>query len=195
MTCSASAVTPRSREAHVHAVIVAAPWPREMPAPPPPCVSDPFIYLHHHLQSASASPPKPYPLPCCPTMNLPPHHRQNSSNYGSEQHPVSSLWQLCSSMEQKIHVNPLKILSQTKCTHIQNSSSSCPNQLRRIRMPWILRGRSPPIARSLCKLMQMRQLPRLRLLTMTLSCKAHYPLCCPLMDPGPVVEAEESERP
>jgi hypothetical protein len=31
--------------------------------------------------------------------------------------------------------------------------------------------------------------------TMTLSCKAHYPLCCPLMDPGPVVEAEESERP
>jgi hypothetical protein len=67
-------------------------------------------------------------------------------------------------MEQKIHVNPLKILSQTKCTHIQNSSSSCPNQLRRIRMPWILRGRSPPIARSLCKLMQMRQLPRLRLL-------------------------------
>ncbi|ONM53421.1 hypothetical protein ZEAMMB73_Zm00001d019624 [Zea mays] len=74
-------------------------------------------------------------------------------------------------MEQKIHVNPLKILSQTKCTHIQNSSSSCPNQLRRIRMPWILRGRSPPIARSLCKLMQMRQLPRLRLLA---SSGGHY---------------------
>nr|ACF84162.1 unknown [Zea mays] len=76
-----------------------------------------------------------------------------------------------SAMEQKIHVNPLKILSQTKCTHIQNSSSSCPNQLRRIRMPWILRGRSPPIARSLCKLMQMRQLPRLRLLA---SSGGHY---------------------
>lgn len=29
-------------------------------------------------------------------MNPPPHHRQNSSNYGSEQHSVSSLWQLCS---------------------------------------------------------------------------------------------------